>query len=221
MLTAKVFENGRSQAIRIPKEYRFIKDLTPKSLTDTTEPIEDFLAPPKSVDDAKLTAAVEVQDYASIYKIEKFPYSFEECLKIDIDPTSAVNWVTVNILGELNKDNSSIKDFYITPKLLKQIIDAIKDGKISSKQAKEVFAKSLEEKKEPKNYIGENSQISDENTLRDLITTIISNNQEQKQAYLNGKTNLFDYFVGQVMKETKGKANPNITKEILNELLNK
>ena len=146
---------------------------------------------------------------------------FEECLKIDIDPTSAVNWVTVNILGELNKDTSSIKDFYITPKLLKQIIDAIKDGKISSKQAKEVFAKSLEEKKEPKNYIEENSQISDENTLRDLITTIIDNNQEQKQAYLNGRTNLFDYFVGQVMKETKGKANPNITKEILNELLNK
>ena len=51
--------------------------------------------------------------------------------------------------------------------------------------------------------------------------SIISNNQEQKLAYLNGKSNLFDYFVGQVMKETRGKANPNITKELLNELLNK
>ena len=52
-----------------------------------------------------------------------------------------------------------------------------------------------------------------------MITNIISNNEAQKLAYLNGKTNLFDYFVGQVMKETKGKANPNITKQLLSELL--
>lgn len=68
--------------IEVPKEYGFIKDLTPKSLTETTTSTEDLLAPPQSVDDAKLTARVETQDYASVYKIEKFPYSFEECLKI-------------------------------------------------------------------------------------------------------------------------------------------
>ena len=161
------------------------------------------------------------EDANTLIKNKDISDYYDECINIGIDKNIAANWVTVIILGELNKDNSSIKDFYITPKLLKQIIDALNDNKISSKQAKEIFYKSLNDKKEPKEYLSENTQISDESYLKDLISNIINNNQEQTQSYLNGRTNLFDYFVGQVMKETKGKANPNITKEILNELLNK
>ena len=147
---------------------------------------------------------------------------FEECINLGLDAKMASNWITVNIVTELNKDNSSIKDFYITPKYLKQILDRIADGTISNKQAKDVFSKALEEKKEPQSFISkENSQISNEDELRDIITEIINNNLGQKEAYLNGKTNLFDYFVGQVMKQTKGKANPVKTKEILSEELNK
>ena len=161
------------------------------------------------------------EDANTLIKNKDISDYYDECIKIGIDKNTADNWVTVNILGELNKDNSSIIDFYITPSLLKQIIDAINDGTISSKQAKEIFNKAISDKKEPKEYLSENSQISDESYLRELIGNIIDNNQEQKQAYLNGRSNLFDYFVGQVMKETKGKANPNITKEILKELLDK
>ena len=161
------------------------------------------------------------EDANTLIKNKDISNYYDECIKIGIDKNTAANWVTVNILGELNKDNSSIIDFYITPSLLKQIIDAINDGTISSKQAKEIFNKAISDKKEPKEYLSENSQISDESYLRELIGNIIDNNQEQKQAYLNGRSNLFDYFVGQVMKETKGKANPNITKEILKELLDK
>ena len=164
---------------------------------------------------------LSLEDANTLIKNKDISNYYDECVNLGIDKNQAANWITVNILGELNKSNANIKDFYIIPSYLKQIIDAINDGKISSKQAKEIFNKSLLDNKEPKEYLSESSQISDEIYLRDLITTIIDNNQEQKQAYLNGKTNLFDYFVGQVMKETKGKANPNITKEILNELLNK
>ena len=147
---------------------------------------------------------------------------FEECINLGLDAKMASNWITVNIVTELNKDNSSIKDFYITPLYLKQILDRITDGTISNKQAKEVFSKALEEKKEPQSFISkENSQISNEDELRSIITKIINNNPGQKEAYLNGKTNLFDYFVGQVMKQTRGKANPIKTKEILSEELNK
>ena len=67
----------------------------------------------------------------------------------------------------------------------------------------------------------ENAQISDELVLRTMIIDIIKNNEEQRIAYLNGRTNLFDYFVGQVMKQTKGKANPVMTKQILKEELEK
>ena len=147
---------------------------------------------------------------------------FEECINLGLDAKMASNWITVNIVTELNKDNSSIRDFYITPLYLKQILDRITDGTISNKQAKEVFSKALEERKEPQSFISkENSQISNEDELRSIITKIINNNPAQKEAYLNGKTNLFDYFVGQVMKQTRGKANPIKTKEILSEELNK
>lgn len=147
---------------------------------------------------------------------------FEECINLGLDAKMASNWITVNIVTELNKDNSSIKDFYITPEYLKQILDRITDGTISNKQAKEVFSKALEKRKEPQSFISkENSQISNEDELRGIITEIINNNLGQKEAYLNGKTNLFDYFVGQVMKQTRGKANPVKTKEILSEELNK
>ena len=108
---------------------------------------------------------------------------FEECINLGLDAKMASNWITVNIVTELNKDNSSIKDFYITPLYLKQILDRITDGTISNKQAKEVFSKALEEKKEPQSFISkENSQISNEDELRSIITKIINNNPGQKEA---------------------------------------
>ncbi|MBR1416443.1 MAG: Asp-tRNA(Asn)/Glu-tRNA(Gln) amidotransferase subunit GatB [Bacilli bacterium] len=161
------------------------------------------------------------EDANTLIKNKDLSDYYDECIKIGIDKQIASNWVTVNILGELNKSNISIKDFYITPNYLKQITDNILNNNISSKQAKEIFAKSILENKEPNTYIKDNTQLSDESYLRDLIVSIINNNLAQKEAYLNGKTNLFDYFVGQVMKETKGKANPVITKKLLRDLLNK
>ena len=147
---------------------------------------------------------------------------YEECLKLGMDAKVTSNWLTVNIIGELNKENISIKEFYLIPKLLKQIIDNISNNTISSKQAKDIFSKAIESKNEPNSFITkESSQISDIDTLTSLINNIISNNLSQKEAYLNGRSNLFDYFVGQVMKETKGKANPVMTKELLHKYLEK
>ena len=104
--------------------------------------------------------------------------------------------------------------------MLKFIVDNINNGTISSKQAKEVFFKVLEEKKEPCNYISkENAQISNVDELEKIIDEIILNSSEQVTQYKSGKDKLFDYFVGQVMKNTRGKANPILTKEILHKKL--
>lgn len=147
---------------------------------------------------------------------------YEECVRLGIDSKQAANWVTVNIVGELNKDDTPITEFYITPSMLKQILDGINDGTLSSKQAKEVFFKALEEKKEPKNFISkENAQISDKDELTRIVCEIMDNSAVQIEQYKAGKTNLFDYFVGQVMKNTRGKANPVMTKEIITEELSK
>ena len=147
---------------------------------------------------------------------------YEKCVDIKINPKTAVNWINGVITAYISKEDISIKDFYITPELLKQIIDKMEDGTISSKQAKEVFYKAIEEKKEPKNYISsENAQVSDESLIEGIIDNLISNNQNLVTDYQNGKTNIFDFFVGQVMKETRGKANPVITKELLHKKLDK
>jgi len=104
--------------------------------------------------------------------------------------------------------------------LTKQITDAINDGKISNKQAKDVFFKAFEEQKEPREFISEeNAQISDISVLEPIIDEIISNNQGNVEQYRNGRTNILGFFVGQVMKQTGGKANPKITNQLLSEKL--
>lgn len=155
-----------------------------------------------------------------IIKEKEYADYFEKCISLGMDKKQAANWLIVQIIAYLNKYEITLQDFYLTPEYLNQIISELDKGTISSKQAKEIFFKSLEENKEPKNFISkENSQISDINTLNNIVDNIISNNINQVNAYKSGKTNLFDYFVGQVMKETKGKANPTITKKILKDKL--
>ena len=145
---------------------------------------------------------------------------FEKCVNLGINPKTAANWLIVQIVAYLNKNDMELKDFYLKPEYLKQITDAQEDGIISSKQAKEIFNKSLEENREPNNFISkDNGQISDEKELNILIENILNSNTKQIEEYKNGKTNLFDYFVGQVMKETRGKANPIVTKKILKDKL--
>ena len=146
---------------------------------------------------------------------------FEECVSLGIEPITAMNWLNVQILGYLNKENIAIEDFYLKPAFLKQIIDEINKGNLSSKLAKEIFSKSINEKKEPREFFNDNKQISDEDEITKIIDNVLLNNEENVNLFKEGRTNLFDYFVGQVMKETRGKANPIIVKEILNEKLKK
>ncbi len=147
---------------------------------------------------------------------------FEACLKMGIKPKTAANWLITVILGYLNKTDAKISEIYMTPERLKELTDLIDKGVISSKQAKEIFNHVLTEKKEIKEFINsDNNQISDKDELTKIIDNILNNNQSQIEEYHKGRTNLFDYFVGQVMKETRGQANPVLTKEILTAKLQK
>ncbi len=155
-----------------------------------------------------------------IIKEKDYADYFEECVSLGMDAKIAANWLTVQIIAYLSKHEITLKEFYLKPNLLMQIITELNKGTISSKQAKEIFFKSLEEEKEPKTFITkDNAQISDKDTLNSIIEGVLNNNESQIEEYKNGKTNLFDYFVGQVMKETRGKANPTMVKEILKEKL--
>lgn len=145
---------------------------------------------------------------------------FEKCVEVGIKPIIAANYINGIITSYINEKDININDFYLKPEYLKQINDAKESGVLSSKGVKEVFYKSLEEKKEPKNFISkEDAQVSDENLIESIIDRILSSHEKEIAEYKNGRTNIFDFFVGQVMKETRGKANPIITKDLLHKKL--
>ena len=148
---------------------------------------------------------------------------FEECLSLGTDPKAAANWITGNILGYVYKHDITIKELFLNPKRLSVILKNMSNGKISSKQAKQLFFFTLERNEEPEKIMKEEGmeQISDDGALTSIVIEVLDENGDQIEAYKNGKTNMFDYFIGQVMKKTRGQANPVKVKEILTDELSK
>ena len=162
------------------------------------------------------------KDAKTIVKDKSLADFYEETLKEGTNPKQASNWLTGNILGYLNKYDLTINDIYLTPKMLKDIIKMIEDGKISSKQSKDVLVKVIEEEKDPLTVVKESgmSQITDEKELMTIINEIMDENPEQIEAYKK-QPRLLDYFIGQMMKKTRGKANPSLASKLLKEELDK
>ena len=144
---------------------------------------------------------------------------FDKLIELGTDIKLSTNWVINQITDYINSNDININEIYLTPERLKYIIDQVISNKISNKQAKELFNKSLELNREPSELIKElgMEQLNDSDELRTLIISLLDNNKTQVEEYKNGKTNMFQFFVGQVMNETKGKAYPVMVKEILTE----
>ena len=157
-----------------------------------------------------------------IVKDKKVSDYFEETIKLGCNPKSSANWLTSIILGYLNKYELNINEISLTPKMLVELIKMIDDGKISSKQSKQVFFKCLEESKEPSAVVKElgMTQITDDKTIRDIVVKVLDERPDLIEDHRKGK-NTFDYFVGQVMKATRGQANPSLTKDIILEEMEK
>lgn len=165
-----------------------------------------------------------LSSYDASVLVKEKPVSdyFEETISLGANAKSSANWLTSIILGHLNKYNMEIEDLFLTPKMLVDLIKLVDDGKISSKQAKEVFFKVVELEKEPQVIVKELGfeQIGDESTLRPIVVSIIEEHLDLIEEYRKGK-NVFDFFVGQVMKQTRGKANPSLTAKIIKEEIEK
>ena len=165
---------------------------------------------------------VSPRDAKIIVKEKPLADYFEETVSLGANPQSAANWINSIILGHLNKMEKTIEELFLTPKMLKGLIDLVESSKISGKQAKEVLTKSLEEEKDPVKLVSElgMSQITDERELTKIIKEVIEENPTQLESYKKNPK-LFDYFVGQVMKKTRGKANPALSAKILKQELDK
>ena len=156
-------------------------------------------------------------DAKILVKDKKIADYYEETIKLGADPKSASNWVTSIILGYLNKNFIEINELYLTPKMLYDIIKMIDDGKISSKQSKEIFVKAVEEKKEPKDIVEELGikQIDAADEILKIVNEVLDEQPDAINTYKQGRTNIVDFLVGQVMKKTKGQANPAIARSTM------
>lgn len=161
-------------------------------------------------------------DATILVKEKEISDFYEEVVKLKGDKKKASNWVTSIIMGYLNKNEMNIKDLYLTPQMLVEIMDMIEKGQISSKQSKVVFQHVVEEKEPPKKVVETLGieQTSDDQMIRELVVKIVEDHLDLVEKHKKGGR-VFDYFVGQVMKETKGKANPSLTASILKEELDK
>ncbi len=160
-----------------------------------------------------LTEELELADY------------FERCVKISkIEPKKIANWINSEILAVLNEKSINIGQFdrsYVSSENLVKLLNFIEDGTISGKIAKQVFEEMVETKKSPDVIIESKGlrQITDNSEIERWVDEVISKNPKEVEKYKQGNEKLIGFFVGEVMKLSKGKANPKIVNEFLKKKL--
>ena len=149
---------------------------------------------------------------------------FESVIKSKkLEPKNVANWILTDLLGLANKNRTAINELPITPDRLEQLLIFVHDGIISNKQGKAVLEKMWNTSKTPREIIDSEgiSQESNENEINKLVDKVLENHYKSVEEYMKGKDKLFGFFIGEVMKESKGKANPKIVNKILRERLKK
>lgn len=148
---------------------------------------------------------------------------FEETVKHGADAKQATNWLMGDISAHMNKQQLELNDLKVTPESLAKMTKLIEEGTLSSKLAKKVITELMKQGGDPEKIVKEKGlvQISDENQLREIITEILNENEQSIVDYKNGKDRALGFLVGQVMKKTKGQANPPMVNKILKEEIDK
>ena len=192
-LDKELIENIKKNLPELPdqKKERFIKDYSLNAYEANV-----------------LVSEKEISDY------------FEEVIKKS-DIKLAKNWIMGDLFASLNDKNISISESPVTAKKMSQLIDSISSGIISGRTAKEVFEVMKETGEEPNKIIESKGlqQKSDPKELEAIIEKILTENKDKVDQYKSGKDKLFGFFVGQVMKVSGGKANPQLVNEILKKKL--
>lgn len=147
---------------------------------------------------------------------------YESIVQLTKDYKSASNWFMTEILKIINEKKVTLKEFPIRPEWIASLINLINNGTISSKIAKKIFSEMLSEPQAPETIIKKKNltQITDRKIIEKIVEEVLRSNSKQVEQYLTGKEKVFAHFVGEIMKITKGKANPALVNEILKEKLN-
>ena len=169
-----------------------------------------------------LEANLEEAEAKIISSSKTMANMFEEACSKTNDSKLVANWLVGDVSALLNSDNIDIEESKLSSNNFAILIERISDKTISGKIAKSILEEVWESGDDVDNIIKDKGlvQIQDESVLEEIAQRIINNNLSQVEAYKGGKDKLFGFFVGQVMKETQGKANPKSVNDILKNLLN-
>ena len=144
----------------------------------------------------------------------------EAAIAADANPKQAANWVMGDITAYLNNNKLGITELAFKPALLAELISMIEAGKISGKMAKDDLPELLSKGVSPQDWFKDKTQISDSSALEATIDQILAAHPKELEQYKSGKTKLLGFFVGQVMKQTGGRADPKLTNQLLGKKLN-
>jgi aspartyl-tRNA(Asn)/glutamyl-tRNA(Gln) amidotransferase subunit B len=146
---------------------------------------------------------------------------FESAMNVYNNPSTICNWMIGDLTRDLKRENLEINNCPIQPGQLASLVRLIDEGTISGKIAKEVFSEMFASSSDPETVVSERGlkQISGEAELDRIITSVLQANPDKVKAYQSGKEGLIGFFVGQVMRETNGQANPKIVNQLLREKL--
>ena len=220
-------KKGQTRSMRSKEEahdYRYFPDpdLLPLSFTD--EFVEGIRKTLPELPDIRRKRFVEdfgLSPYdAGILVSEKETADFFEIASKNSNSKLVCNWIVGELFSILNKDSKTIQESPVTPENIGKLINLIDDGTITGRIAKDVFEIMIDSGDDPVSIVDSNDmrQVSDEGELEGIIEKIIQSNPDQVKS-LEEKPNLMGWFVGQVMQETKGKANPKTVNELLNKKL--
>jgi len=222
-------DKGTTRTMRTKEDafdYRYFPDPDLLPLIISDDYIENIRKTLPELPDAK------VSRYVSEYALSQYDAEvlvadkevsdyFEKVASVSKDAKLAVNWISGELFAYLNSAGLEIQDSKISAENLGKLILLIKDGTISGKLAKQVFELMQENGDTPEALIEKHGlkQVSDSGEIAKIIQQVIDENLDSLAEYRSGKDKLFGFFVGQVMKKTGGKANPNAVNDLLKEAL--
>ena len=161
---------------------------------------------------------VKENDAVKIANSIELAHYFEEVISVSDNNNQLVaSWILTELLSAMNRNDLTVDQLGVSPKSFAKLLQRITDGTISAKIAKEVFVTLVHDKKDVDDIIQSKGleQISDEKDIVPIIIEVLKSFPIQLQEYLDGKEKILDFFVGQVMQRTQGRANPPLVNEIL------
>lgn len=221
--------NGVTLSMRNKEEahdYRYFPepDLVPVELSDEwIERVKKELPELPAERQARLVKGHGLPPYDAhlIVSTKAMADYFDEAVKTAKDSKAVSNWILGDVSAYLNSEGIGIEDFTITPGNLSGMVNLIKDGVLSSKLAKTVFAEMLKGNKDPKAIVKDLGleQVNDEGAILKLVEETIAENLQSVADFKAGKDKAIGFLVGQIMKKSKGKANPGMVQKMLKEKL--